>query len=133
MSGELLLGIGKKVTSLPSYVNPIIMLGFSIVVRMVQIYVNFVMTEEHRTVQSFLAKELLDVGTPLSTDYIAQKLGIPTSRIEVILKDMERSQLLLKNKMGWVTCVYPVRSENPKSYKDLHRVTFENGKTTEIP
>ncbi len=81
------------------------------------------MTEELRRVHHFVVRELPYAAKPLAPSYIAQRLGISTERVIVLLDDLERHMtFLFRNSEGEVVWAYPVTVE-----KTPHRITFDTG------
>lgn len=78
------------------------------------------MSEEHHFVRNFVVRELPEVGASLSPAFIAQKLNLPVSRVNVILDELEeRLTFLFRNEQGAVIWAYPVTVDNTP-----HHVTF---------
>jgi hypothetical protein len=81
------------------------------------------MSEEHHLVRNFVVRQLPDIGEPLSPEFIAQKLTLPVSQVNVILEELEKHpNFLFRNEQGAVTWVYPVTVD-----KTPHHVTFTTG------
>jgi hypothetical protein len=81
------------------------------------------MSKEHHLVRNFVVKEMSIAGEPLSPVYIAQKLGLPLERTEVILGELEKHlTFLFRNEHGAVIWAYPVTVE-----KTPHHITFSTG------
>jgi hypothetical protein len=81
------------------------------------------MSDEHHSVRNFVVRELPGVGEPLSPEFIAQKLNLPTDRVEVILDELEKHMtFLFRNAEGAVVWAYPVTVASTP-----HEVTFSTG------
>jgi hypothetical protein len=81
------------------------------------------MSEEHHSVRNLVVRELPGVGEPLSPEFIAQKLNLPTDRVEVILDELEKHMtFLFRNAEGAVVWAYPVTVASTP-----HEVTFSTG------
>ncbi|MBI4966293.1 MAG: hypothetical protein HY913_23645 [Desulfomonile tiedjei] len=81
------------------------------------------MSQEHRLVHHFVVRELPYAGQPLSPEFVADKLGLPVNRVNVILNDLqEHMTFLFRNSQGAVVWAYPVTVE-----KTPHHVTFSTG------
>ena len=85
-------------------------------------YLGF-MSEEHHNVRNLVVEELPRVGEPLSPEFIAQKLSLPTDRVNVILDELEKHMIFLfRNSEGAVAWAYPVTGDTTP-----HQVTFSTG------
>ena len=81
------------------------------------------MSEEHRKIHHFVVQELPRVGEPLSSDFIANKLDLPLSRVTAILDELEKHMtFLFRNNEGAVVWAYPVTVE-----RTPHHVTLSTG------
>jgi len=81
------------------------------------------MSEDHHNVRNLVVRELPGVGEPLSSEFIAQKLNLPTDRVEVILGELEKHMtFLFRNAEGAVVWAYPVTVASTP-----HEVTFSTG------
>jgi hypothetical protein len=81
------------------------------------------MSKEHRSVHHCTVKELPLVGEPLSPGFIADKLDLPSDRVNDILDDLEkRLTFLFRNDAGEVVWAYPVTVD-----KTPHHLTFSSG------
>ena len=81
------------------------------------------MTGEHRLIHHFVVRELPFAGKPLSPEFIANAVNLPTERVIAILEDLEAHMtFLFRNARGEVTWAYPVTVE-----KTPHEVTFHTG------
>ncbi len=81
------------------------------------------LSREHRLVHHCVVRELPRVGEPLSWEFIANKVDLPTDRVKVILDELEkRMTFLFRNNEGKVIWAYPVTVEETP-----HHVTFSTG------
>lgn len=81
------------------------------------------MTEEHRAVHHCIVRELPKVGTPISPEFIADKLSIPLDTVESIFHDLaEHMTFICRNSEGMAAWAYPVTAE-----KTPHHVAFSTG------
>ena len=105
MKNGLLMGVGRHMVPVPSAVwrahvsksaeHGRDRLGF--------------MSEEHHRVRDFVVLELPQVEEPLSPSYIAQRVGLPQERVQVILDELEKNMTFLYRGDGEaVTWAYPV-------------------------
>lgn len=80
------------------------------------------MTEKHHKIRDFVVRELLIEKTPLTSEFIAQRLDLSIEEVNEILDDLEkRLTFLYRNQQGEVTWAYPVTvSETP------HQIIFNN-------
>jgi transcription antitermination factor NusG len=80
-------------------------------------------TPEHRTVHHFVVRELPRIGGPVAPEYVAQGVGLPVERVNVILDDLEAAMtFLFRNEEKAVSWAYPVTADETP-----HRVTFGTG------
>lgn len=84
------------------------------------------MTSDHHRVRNFVVRELpRNAGNPLSAQVISIRLGLPLSRVLVILDDLQQHLLFLVQEPAGEACwAYPVTAE-----KTPHRLTFSTGET----
>jgi hypothetical protein len=81
------------------------------------------MTPEHRTVHHFVVSELPRAGKPLSPGIVAQGVGLPVERVNVILGELEANMtFLFRNEQGAVAWAYPVTADETP-----HRIIFGSG------
>ena len=80
------------------------------------------MTEEHRKVHHGVVKELPGVGEPLSTAFVARRVGLPGEQVKLVLDDLETVKMLVRNDMEEVVWAYPVTVEETP-----HHLTFSTG------
>ena len=81
------------------------------------------MSKEHRSVHHCVVRELPVVGEPISPEFIADKLDLPSGRVKDILDDLEgRLTFLFRNDAGAVVWAYPVTVD-----KTPHHLTFSTG------
>jgi hypothetical protein len=81
------------------------------------------MSQEHHQVRDFVVCEIPRVGKPLSPAFIAGELGLPLSRVGVILDELEKGMtFLFRNTAGEVAWAYPVTSDDTP-----HLVKFSSG------
>jgi hypothetical protein len=81
------------------------------------------MSEQHHRVRYFAVRELPRAGQPLSPQYIAQGLSLPTEQVNTILDDLEKHlTFLVRNEAGAVAWAYPVTVEQTP-----HALTFSSG------
>ncbi|GIK41143.1 MAG: hypothetical protein BroJett011_49760 [Chloroflexota bacterium] len=81
------------------------------------------MTEAHHRVRYFVVRELPALGEPIRPEFIAQKLGLPLTQVEVILDELERHLVfLVRNAQGAVAWAYPVTVDPTP-----HHLTFSTG------
>ncbi|MGA3091082.1 MAG: hypothetical protein ABSD75_20940 [Terriglobales bacterium] len=82
------------------------------------------MTPEHHLVRDFAVRELpYESGRPISVDRLAATLGLPTTRVQVIVEDLERNLFfLVRNEAGDISWAFPVTTEPTP-----HRLTFSTG------
>jgi len=80
-------------------------------------------TDEHRLIHHFVVRELPFAGKPLSPEFIAKAVNLPTERVVAILDDLEAHMTFLyRNSGGEVVWAYPVTVE-----KTPHEVIFHTG------
>jgi hypothetical protein len=119
MSGTVLIGQGHEITGIPQKDWEG---GLSEVQQYIKGRLSF-MSEEHHLVRNFVVRQLPNIGTPLSPEFIAQKLNLPVSRVIVILDELEKHlTFLFRNEQGAVTWAYPVTVDNTP-----HHITFNTG------
>ena len=81
------------------------------------------MSDEHRLVHRCVVRELPRVGEPLSPEFVANKLDLPTDRVKSILNELEEHMtFLFRNSEGAVVWAYPVTVEETP-----HHVAFSTG------
>lgn len=81
------------------------------------------MSPEHHQVRNFAVLELPRRGAPLAPGQIASELGLPLTRVEAILGDLERRMFFLaRDQAGEVTWAYPVTVDQTP-----HHLTFASG------
>jgi hypothetical protein len=119
MNGTILTGRGPRITQISrtDWERTL-----SDIPRHIEARLDF-MSKEHHLVRNFVVKEMSIAGEPLSPVYIAQKLGLPLERTEVILGELEKHlTFLFRNEHGAVIWAYPVTVE-----KTPHHITFSTG------
>lgn len=119
MDSKLLLGLWRAMIPVPRALwQPMIIQE----VRKTEKRLGF-MTAEHRTVHHFVVRELPRVGGPVSPEFVAQGVGLPVERVNVILGELEAHMtFLFRNEEGAVSWAYPVTADETP-----HRVTFGSG------
>jgi hypothetical protein len=81
------------------------------------------MSIDHHRVRDFVVTEIPKAGKPLSPEYIAQALDLPSDRLSVILDDLEKHMtFLFRNPQGEVEWAYPVTAACTP-----HHVAFSSG------
>jgi hypothetical protein len=81
------------------------------------------MSEEHHRVRNFVVRELPDLASPLTPEFIAQNLNLPQPQVLQLLDELEENMtFLFRDADGAVTWAYPVTVEPTP-----HRVTFSSG------
>jgi len=119
MNGTVLIGQGHEITGIPQKDWE---RGLPEVQQHIKGRLDF-MSEEHHLVRNLVVKELPKVGAPLSPVFIAQKLNLPVSRVNVILEELEKHlTFLFRNDQGAVIWAYPVTVDNTP-----HHLTFNTG------
>jgi hypothetical protein len=81
------------------------------------------MSEDHHRVRDFVVTELPRAGKPLTPEFIAGELNLPTERVVDILGELERHMtFLFRGEGSAVTWAYPVTVDQTP-----HCVTFGSG------
>ncbi len=81
------------------------------------------MSADHHRVRDFVVNELPRVHRPLSHDYIADCLDLPSEQVVTILDELEKHMtFVFRNPRGEVTWAYPVTVDTTP-----HHVTFSTG------
>ncbi len=81
------------------------------------------MSPDHRKVHHCAVRELPRVGKPMSPEFVAGEMGLPTDRVKEILGDLEKHMtFLFRNEEGEVVWAYPVTVE-----RTPHHMTFSTG------
>ena len=81
------------------------------------------MSEDHHRVRDYVVTELARSGRPLAPEVIAQGVGLPLTRVDDILDELEKRMTFLYRGDGRsVTWAYPVTSDHTP-----HHVTFSTG------
>lgn len=119
MDSRLLLGLWRAMVPLPRALWQRVIFQE---VRKTEKRLDF-MTPEHRTVHHFVVGELPRAGKPLSPRVVAQGVGLPVERVNVILRELETNMtFLFRNEQGAVAWAYPVTADETP-----HRVTLSTG------
>ena len=114
MNNKLLLGLWRYMLPVPPAVWHRLVRGDT--------HLDF-MSEEHHRIRNFVVEELPRERTPLSPDFISQKLDLPLDQVIFILDDLEKHMtFLFRNEQGAVTWAYPVTVDDTP-----HHVTFNTG------
>ena len=81
------------------------------------------MSEDHHRIRNFAVRELPELSVPMPPELIAERLSLPTERVEHILDELERRLTFVYRTDGRsVDWAYPVTvDETP------HHLTFESG------
>ena len=83
------------------------------------------MTDEHHLVRDLAVREIPRVGQPLSPQFIAGELDLPTARVVELLDELEKEMTFLYRGDGEnVTWAYPVTVDQTP-----HQVTMSTGET----
>ena len=84
------------------------------------------MSPEHHRVRNLVVRELPRLGKPITPEWIARELNLPTEKVIALLDDLEKHlTFLFRNAEGAVVWAYPVTvAETP------HRVTLSTGEKT---
>lgn len=81
------------------------------------------MTKEHHRVRDFVVRELPRLGKPISSDAIAEALGISRARTAAIVEELERNLFFLVRRGGEdVSWAFPVTVEDTG-----HHLVFSTG------
>jgi hypothetical protein len=81
------------------------------------------MTGEHHLVRDLCVREIPRVGQPLSPQFIAGELDLPTDQVVELLDELEKEMTFLYRGDGEnVTWAYPVTADQTP-----HHVTFSSG------
>lgn len=119
MSETVLIGQGHEITEIPQEDWE---RGLPEVQQYIKGRLDF-MSEEHHLARNFVVRELPNIGEPLSPEFIALKLNLPVSRVNVILEELEKHlTFLFRNEQGAVTWAYPMTVDNTP-----HQLTFNTG------
>ena len=119
MKDKLLLGLGRSMLPLPRLLWRSLLKAKS---KKVGAGLGF-MTEHHHRVRDHVVTELPRAGVPLPPDSIAEKLRLPVSRAQEILRELERNlKFLYRDERGRVAWAYPATVEETP-----HRVRFSTG------
>ena len=128
MKDKLFLGIGKYMIVIPRLFIPILSFIAKKIAKRMEATLHRAMSKEHHVVHDFVVKELPCVGTPVSPEFISEKLSLPVDRVRKILRKLERLILLDIDEQGAVTWAYPVTV-----VKTPHHATLSSGEQTFIP
>ena len=128
MRDKLFLGIDKHMILIPRLLIPILGFAGKIIARMMEKMLHNSMSKEHHAVRDFVVKELPRVGSPMTPEFIAEKLCLSVDRVKKILNRLERMILLDMNEQGAVTWAYPVTI-----VKTPHHATLSSGEQIFIP
>jgi hypothetical protein len=119
MKDKMLLGLGRKAVELP---RPLWQRHLRHEGEHAETRLDFMSADHHR-VRDFAVLELPRLGRPLSPDYIAQRLELPSERVVAILDELERNMTFLFRGDGEaVTWAYPVTVD-----RTPHHITFDTG------
>jgi hypothetical protein len=114
MKDNLLLGVSRYLLPIPRFVWQRQVRGGA--------QLDFMSADHHR-VRDFVVTEIPKAGKPLSPECIAQALGLPSDRLNVILDDLETHMtFLFRNRQGDVEWAYPVTAACTP-----HHVAFSSG------
>ena len=114
MDESLLLGVWKYTISIPRLIWQSQIRGDA--------RLDF-MTKEHHQIRNFIVLELPRTGSPLSAEFISEKLRLPLDQVVDIINDLEkRMTFLFRNRDGAVEWAYPVTAAQTP-----HRLTFSTG------
>lgn len=81
------------------------------------------MTADHHAVRYFVVRELPRAGKPLTPEAIAAGTGLPSSRVDSILDELQRNLFfLVRNAGGDVAWAFPVTVD-----QTAHALTFSSG------
>jgi hypothetical protein len=81
------------------------------------------MSETHHRIRYFVVRELPAIGEPIAPEFIAQKLSLPLTQVEIILDELERNLFfLVRNVQGAVSWAFPVTVDPTP-----HHLTFSTG------
>jgi len=125
MSDNMLIGISRFIMPIPSLIwrSQVPMKA-----RKLTTDLRF-MSAQHHLVRNYVVKELPRVGKPMSLDYIAQSVSLPTAQVKSILDDLEEHKTFLyRNEQGAVTWAYPVTID-----KTPHHVVLSSGEQFYAP
>ena len=125
MSDNMLIGFSRFIMPIPSLIwrSQVPMKA-----RRLSADLSF-MSPDHHQVRNYVVRELPRVGKPMSPDYIAQNVNLPTAQVKSILDDMEEHKTFLyRNEQGAVTWAYPVTID-----KTPHQVALSSGEQFYAP
>jgi hypothetical protein len=119
MRETILMGQGDQIIDIPRKDWE---QGVSAVSKQIQAGLSFMSAEHHR-IRNFAVRELPNIGKPISSEFIADKLNLPIDRVNIILEDLEKHlTFLFLNEEGAVAWAYPVTTDTTP-----HHVTFSTG------
>jgi hypothetical protein len=114
MKDNLLLGVSRYLLPIPRFIWQRQVSG--------EANLDF-MSVDHHHVRNFVVTEIPKAGKPLSPNYIAQALNLPSARLGVILDDLEKHMtFLFRNPQGEVEWAYPVTAACTP-----HHIAFSTG------
>ncbi len=119
MRDSLLMGIGRHMIPVPRFIwRRQVSRG----ARRLKESLSF-MSGDHHRIRYFLVRELPRRAAPISPEYLSQHLGMPSARVNSVLKDLEKHlTFLFRNSQGAVTWAYPVTADLTP-----HHVVFSTG------
>ena len=119
MSETILMGQGDQIIEIPRKDWEE---GVSAVSKQMQDGISFMSAGHHR-IRNLAVRELPNIGKPISSEFIADKLNLPVDRVNIILEDLEKHMtFLFRNEQGAVAWAYPVTTDTTP-----HHVTFNTG------
>ena len=82
------------------------------------------MTPEHHLVRNFVVRELPhENGRPIKVNRLAATLGLPLTRVDAIVDELERHLFfLVRNDQGEISWAFPVTTD-----RTPHRLKFSTG------
>jgi hypothetical protein len=119
VSGQILLGVGHEIQSMPddAFVKSIKGLLARMVSRLA------FMSRDHHAVRDFTVRELPRQDRPLSPVQIAHVIGLPLGDVSAILAELEKNLFfLVRDSDGNVSWAFPVTTS-----RTPHRLTFSTG------
>ncbi len=119
MRNKLMAGIWRYLVGVPPFLwEKQIKKAMGKVIRSTQF-----MTPEHRQVHHYVVKEMPYLAKPISSELVAENLGLNPNRALEILRELEkRLTFLSMNKDSEVVWAYPITVE-----KTPHAIKFNTG------
>ena len=119
-ANTLLVGSGKIINRVPddSFKAALAKIPESFAARLA------FMTPEHHSVRNFAVREIpYDSGRPIKVNRLAATLGLPLSKAQSIVEDLERHLFfLVRNEAGDISWAFPVTTDPTP-----HRLQFSTG------